>query len=60
MTVGSTGATGLGSFIVEADAEYEAEVLYFDDGRAIAYDYITLSGLGGDFTVERRTLSAEE
>jgi predicted MPP superfamily phosphohydrolase len=60
MTVGSTGATGLGSFIVESDAEYEAEVLYFADGRAIAYDYITLSGVGGDFTVERRTLSAEE
>jgi predicted phosphodiesterase len=60
MTVGSTGATGLGSFIIEADAEYEAEVLYFEDGRAIAYDYITLSGLGGDFTVERSTLSAEE
>jgi predicted MPP superfamily phosphohydrolase len=60
MTVGSTGATGLGSFIVESDAEYEAEVLYFEDGQAIAYDYITLSGFGGDFTVERRTLTDEE
>jgi predicted MPP superfamily phosphohydrolase len=60
MTVGSTGATGLGSFIVQSEAEYEAEVLYFEDGRAIAFDYITLSGFGGDFTVERRTLSAEE
>lgn len=60
MTVGSTGATGLGSFIVESEAEYEAEVVYFEDGRAIAYDYITLSGFGGDFTVERRTLVDEE
>jgi predicted MPP superfamily phosphohydrolase len=60
MTVGSTGATGLGSFIVESDAEYEAEVLYFEDGQAIAYDYITLSGFGDDFTVERRTLTDEE
>jgi predicted phosphodiesterase len=60
MTVGSTGATGLGSFIIESDAEYEAEVIYFQGGDAIAYDYIALSGLGGDFTVERRTLSDEE
>jgi len=56
MTVGSTGATGLGSFIVEADLAYEAEVIYFRDGNAVAYDYISLSGLGGDFNVERRTL----
>jgi predicted phosphodiesterase len=56
MTVGSTGATGLGSFIVEADLTYEAQVIYFRDGAPVAYDYISLSGLGGDFNVERRTL----
>jgi predicted phosphodiesterase len=56
MTVGSTGATGLGSFIVETDLTYEAEVIYFRDGTPVAYDYISLSGLGGDFNVERRTL----
>jgi predicted phosphodiesterase len=56
MIVGSTGATGLGSFIVESDQPYEAEVIYFRDGRAVAYDYISLSGQGGDFDVERRTI----
>jgi Icc-related predicted phosphoesterase len=57
MTVGSTGATGLGSFIVEGDRPYEAEIVYFRDGRAVAYDYVMLSGLGGDFQVERQTLN---
>jgi hypothetical protein len=59
MTVGSTGATGLGSFIVEADLTYEAQVIYFRDGAPVAYDYISLSGLGGDFNVERRTLDED-
>ena len=59
MTVGSTGATGLGSFIVEADLTYEAEVIYFRDGAPVAYDYISLSGLGGDFNVERRTIEGD-
>ena len=58
MTVGSTGATGLGSFIVESDLEYEAQVIYFRDDTPVAYDYISLSGLGGDFNVERRTLDS--
>lgn len=56
MTVGSTGATGLGSFIVEADLAYEAEIIYFRDGVAVAYDYVSFSGLGTDFDVQRRTL----
>jgi predicted phosphodiesterase len=59
MTVGSTGATGLGSFLVESDARYEAQVLYFEDRRLIASDYISFAGLGGDFTVERRTVTNE-
>jgi predicted phosphodiesterase len=56
LTVGSTGATGLGSFLVEAELPYEAEVIYFRNGRPVTLDYITLAGLGGDFEVERTTL----
>jgi predicted phosphodiesterase len=59
LTVGSTGATGLGSFIIETDRPYEAEVIYFQDDDPIAVDYLQLSGLGGDFEVERRTLDEE-
>jgi predicted phosphodiesterase len=59
LTVGSTGATGLGSFIFQSDLAYEAEVLYFRGGRAVAFDYVSFSGLGGDFEVERRTLDDE-
>jgi predicted phosphodiesterase len=57
LTVGSTGATGLGSFIVEADLTYEAEIIYFRDGSAVAFDYVSFSGLGTDFEVERNTLA---
>ena len=62
LTLGSTGATGLGSFIVDSERPYEAEVIYFREGLPVALDYISLSGLGGDFQVERRTiqLSGEE
>ena len=60
MTVGSTGATGLGSFFVEADVPYEAEIIYFEGDRAAAYDYISMTGPGLDFTVERHTLPEEE
>ncbi len=56
LTVGSTGATGLGSFIIETDRPYEAEIVYFRDDDPVAIDYLRLSGLGGDFEVERRTL----
>jgi putative phosphoesterase len=56
LNVGSTGATGLGSFIVESERPYEAEVVYFRQGLPVAIDYISLSGLGGDFQVERRTI----
>ena len=55
LTVGSTGATGLKSFTVEADRRYEAQILYFDSDRIVAVDYITLEGPGGDFELERHT-----
>jgi predicted phosphodiesterase len=57
LTVGSTGATGLGSFIVEADLAYEAEIIYFRDGAAVAFDYVSFKGLGTEFEVERRSLA---
>ena len=57
LTVGSTGATGLGSFIVKADLAYEAEVVYFRSGVPVAVDYVRFSGLGGDFQIARDTLT---
>ncbi|MFN2490564.1 MAG: metallophosphoesterase family protein [Actinomycetota bacterium] len=56
LTVGSTGATGVGSFTVEADLDLEAEILYLNDGRLVAFDYVSIGGLGSDFEVERRTV----
>jgi Icc-related predicted phosphoesterase len=53
LTVGSTGATGLGSFTVDTDAPYEAEVLRFVDGELVGIDYVTLSGTRGEFTIDR-------
>jgi predicted phosphodiesterase len=54
LTVGTTGATGLGSFTVETDLPYVAQVLRFVDGDLVAIDHITVSGLVGEFTVQRR------
>ncbi|HYP24800.1 MAG TPA: metallophosphoesterase [Actinomycetota bacterium] len=53
--VGSTGATGL-KFFVEAARDYEAEILYFRDGVAVAVDYVRFSGLGTEFEIERDAL----
>lgn len=58
LSVGSTGATGL-KFFVEAERDYEAEVLYFRDGTAVAVDYVRFGGLGGDFEIERDALGDE-
>ncbi len=60
LTVGSTGATGLGSFTVDTGRPYEAEVLTFDDGRLASLDYISMEGLGGNFTVDRHVYQAPE
>jgi predicted MPP superfamily phosphohydrolase len=57
LEVGSTGATGLGSFLVESDLPYEAEVIYLRDSRPVAYDYIRFRGLGSEFEIRRFTLS---
>jgi predicted phosphodiesterase len=55
LSVGSTGATGL-KFFVEAERDYEAEILYFREGRAVAVDYVRFSGLGTEFEIERDAL----
>ena len=56
-TVGSTGATGLGSFLVETALAYEAQILRFDGERLAAVDYVTLRGVSGAFTVERHVVA---
>lgn len=53
LTVGSTGATGLGSFAVEGGRAYEAEVLTFSGGVLVAVDYVSLRGIGGSFRIDR-------
>lgn len=56
LTVGSTGATGLGAFTVETGRPYEAEVLRFRERELVAVDYLAVSGINGDFTLERRLI----
>jgi len=59
LTVGSTGSTGLGTFTVESEQAYEAEVLHFRDGRLDVVDYVTVRGISGEFSVERRVIRPE-
>jgi len=59
LTVGSTGATGLGSFLVRSDLPYEAEILYFRGRRAVAVDYVSFRTLGGDFEIQRQSLEKQ-
>jgi predicted phosphodiesterase len=54
LTLASTGATGLGTFTVETTRPYEAEVLRFLDGELIAIDHLSVSGIDGAFSLERR------
>jgi predicted phosphodiesterase len=60
LTIGSTGATGLGSFAVEADLAYEAELLRFDGGVLVAIDRVRVDGLSGAFTIDREVLEPPE
>lgn len=57
LAVGSTGAAGLQSFTTESDMDYEAQIVYLREGKVVAFDYVTFSGLGGDFDIKRRALS---
>ena len=54
LTVGSTGATGLGSFTVDTGSSYEAELLHFVGHDLVAVDRVDLHGVGGAFRVERK------
>ena len=60
LTVGSTGATGLGSFTVATQLDYEAEVLHFSGGRLVALDYVVLGGIGGNFRIDRTVIEPNE
>lgn len=60
LTVGSTGATGLGTFTVEGGRAYEAEILSFTDGRLTAIDYVSFRGISGSFRVDRVVIPPTE
>lgn len=56
LSVGSTGAGGLGAFTVEGSGSYEAAVLHFRGGRLVAVDHLRLGGISGDLTIERNAV----
>lgn len=56
LTVGSTGAGGIGTFTVDTNAAYEAEVLHFQGPTLVAVDYVTLRGVSGDLAIERELI----
>ncbi|MGH9004743.1 MAG: metallophosphoesterase family protein, partial [Acidimicrobiia bacterium] len=56
LTVGSTGSTGLGSFLVDTKKSYEAEVLRFVGGDLVSIDRVELRGVDGGFRVERQLI----
>lgn len=53
VTVGSTGAGGLGRFTQDTGRPYAAQVLRFVDDRLVALDYVTVASLDGGFSVDR-------
>ncbi len=44
----------MGSFTVETQSPYEAELLHFRHGKLEVVDYVTLRGVSGEFAVDRR------
>lgn len=60
LTVGSSGATGLGTFTVEGGRAYEAEVLTFREGRLTGVDYVSIRGINGSFRVDRVVIPPAE
>ncbi len=58
LTVGSTGATGLGSYTVAPTRPYEAQVLHFRAGRLATLDYVQLAGVTGAFEISRTVFDA--
>ncbi len=57
LTVGTSGATGLGALTVDTNLAYEAAVLYFDGPDLVAVDNVALRGTNGDFRIDRRLVS---
>lgn len=57
LTVGSTGSTGLGSFLVDTTRSYDAQVLRFLDGELTSIDRVELRGVEGGFRVERQLVA---
>jgi hypothetical protein len=60
LTIGSTGATGLGSFSIEDDLAYEGEILHFVDGNLRLVDSFSLQGVTGNYSIERRVMTDVE
>lgn len=60
LSVGSTGAGGLGIFTVDGDGAYEAQILHFRGRRLVAVDYLTLQGISGDLVIERDAVGPED
>ena len=56
ITVGSTGATGIGSFTIDDDLAYEGEILHFARGELRLVDYFWLEGVSGNYRIERRVI----
>lgn len=54
---GSTGATGLGSLLVDADMPMSANLLHFRDRRLVAIDRLEVIGTSGDLEVSRHTVT---
>lgn len=54
LTVGTTGASGLGALTVDSNLAYEAAVLYFDGPDLVAVDNVALRGTSGEFRIDRR------
>jgi len=57
---GSTGATGLGSLLVDANLPMSANLLHFRDGRLSAIDRLEVIGTSGDLEVHRHTVTAAD
>jgi len=58
LTVGTTGASGLGAFTVSTTIAYEAQVLHFRGGKLLAVDYVSLTGIAGNFRLDREVVPA--
>ena len=55
--VGSTGATGVGSFLADEDVPFQAELLRFVGARLVSVDRIELQGVAGSFRSERHMIA---